>query len=115
VLKHPESATTLEAIAAHGAKAFYRAMRRAYCDRAEYLGDPDFVSVPQQQLPHPFYAAGNRVAATLTLNNAFASGKRPLSSMSPTFLVDERGVAILVTAASDPRGHGQIMLPPSKK
>ena len=151
------------------------AMRRAYRDRGEYLGDPDFINIPLKQLLHPFYAAGlrasirpdratpssalptdvpvkqgadtthfsvldrdgNRVAATLTVNyafgsafippgtgvllndemddfaakpgvpnayglvgadaNAIAPGKRPLSSMSPTFLETERGIAILGT------------------
>ena len=151
------------------------AMRRAYRDRAQYLGDPDFVSIPVQELIHPWYAAGlrasirtdratpsaslaavepapagnhtthfsildrdgNRVAATLSVNypfgsgfvapgtgvllndemddfsakpgvpnayglvgaeaNAIAPGKRPLSSMTPTFVESERGVAILGT------------------
>jgi gamma-glutamyltranspeptidase / glutathione hydrolase len=36
------------------------AMRRAYRDRAIYLGDPDFVSMPLQQLMSPDYAAGQR-------------------------------------------------------
>ena len=36
------------------------AMRHAYRDRAEYLGDPDFVSVPVAQLTSPLYAAGQR-------------------------------------------------------
>jgi gamma-glutamyltranspeptidase/glutathione hydrolase len=35
-------------------------MRRAYRDRALYLGDPDFVAMPVDQLVHPFYAAGGR-------------------------------------------------------
>jgi gamma-glutamyltranspeptidase / glutathione hydrolase len=36
------------------------AMRRAYRDRAIYLGDPDFVSMPLQQLMSLDYAAGQR-------------------------------------------------------
>lgn len=34
------------------------AMRRAYRDRAEYLGDTDFVEVPVATLTHPLYATG---------------------------------------------------------
>lgn len=33
-------------------------MRRAYRDRAEYLGDPDQVAMPIDRLLHPHYAAG---------------------------------------------------------
>ncbi|MEA3639891.1 MAG: gamma-glutamyltransferase [Lamprobacter sp.] len=33
-------------------------MRRAYRDRAHYLGDPDRVQVPVERLTHPFYTAG---------------------------------------------------------
>jgi gamma-glutamyltranspeptidase/glutathione hydrolase len=36
------------------------AMRRAYRDRALYLGDPDFVKMPLSQLISPDYAAGQR-------------------------------------------------------
>jgi gamma-glutamyltranspeptidase / glutathione hydrolase len=36
------------------------AMRRAYRDRAIYLGDPDFVKVPLAQLASTDYAAGQR-------------------------------------------------------
>ncbi|MET0066473.1 MAG: gamma-glutamyltransferase [Candidatus Thiodiazotropha sp.] len=87
------------------------AMRRAYRDRAEYLGDPDFFEVPVARLTHAWYAAGlsrdirmdratplgeedrlpaaegrdtthfsildqagNRVAATLSINYPFGSG-----------------------------------------
>jgi gamma-glutamyltranspeptidase/glutathione hydrolase len=38
------------------------AMRRAYRDRAFYLGDPDYVSIPQQQLLDKNYAAGLRTS-----------------------------------------------------
>lgn len=149
-------------------------MRRAYRDRAEYLGDPDFVDMPLARLTDPDYAAGlirdiqldsatpsrpprsvpavegqdtthysiidaegNRVAATLSINypfgacfvvpgtgillndemddfsarpgvpnvyglvggeaNAIAPGKRMLSSMTPTFVESDRGVAVLGT------------------
>ena len=152
------------------------AMRRAYRDRAVYLGDPDYFDVPVARLLDPDYldglalgidakratpsaelgdtpgldqsgtqtthfsvmdTDGNRVAATLSINlifgssfvaegtgvllndemddfsiksrtpnvygligdkaNAIEAGKRPLSSMSPTFLESKDRVAILGT------------------
>ena len=152
------------------------AMRRAYRDRADALGDPDFVEVPVARLTDPAYGKGlaatieldratpsavsskiearrslghqtthfsiidfegNRVAATLSINypfgsvfmppgtgvllndemddfsaragtpnayglvggeaNAIAPGKRPLSSMTPTFLERDDRIAILGT------------------
>lgn len=152
------------------------AMRRAYRDRAEYLGDSDLVSVRVQRLMSMSNAKqisanidvdtatansqlravaadtvkgtdtthfsildseGNRVAATLSINYPFGSGfvvpgtgvllndemddfsakpgvpnvyglvgaeanaiaayKRPLSSMSPSFVEDARGVVIIGT------------------
>ncbi|MBI4694221.1 MAG: gamma-glutamyltransferase [Gammaproteobacteria bacterium] len=152
------------------------AMRRAYRDRAAYLGDPDFVEVPVGKLTAKPYAAelaksideehatpssalpavgaaspqgphtthfsvldteGNRVAATLSINypfgaavvppgtgvllndemddfsarpatpngyglvgdeaNAIAPGKRPLSSMTPTFLEAPDRIGVLGT------------------
>ena len=41
------------------------ALRRAYRDRAEYLGDPDFVKIPVEQLLSPYYAAGQRTSIRL--------------------------------------------------
>ncbi len=38
------------------------AMRRAYRDRAEYLGDPDHVTMPVAELTSPLYAAGLRAS-----------------------------------------------------
>ncbi len=151
------------------------AMRRAYRDRAEYLGDPDYVDMPIERLTGDDYAAGlaagispteatassalapvvtepegphtthfsvmdaegNYVAATLSINypfgagmtvpgtgvllndemddfsqkpgvpnvyglvgaeaNAIAPGKRPLSSMSPTFVRSQDLVGVLGT------------------
>ncbi|MBI3546031.1 MAG: gamma-glutamyltransferase [Gammaproteobacteria bacterium] len=145
------------------------AMRLAYRDRAQYLGDADFVSVDAAHFLDPAYAAqlrqeisdpdktpqpakaegtntthfsiidraGNRVAATLSINtlfgsgfmpadtgvllnnemddfvlkpnvpntygligseaNAIAPGKRPLSSMTPTFLETDDEVVVLGT------------------
>ncbi|MCP5013712.1 MAG: gamma-glutamyltransferase [Ketobacter sp.] len=154
-------------------------MRRAYRDRAEHLGDPDFVKIPIERLTSASYLddlssnismshatpsselglpkqtgsgthtthfsiidkQGNRVAATLSINtpfgcgvtvagtgvllnnemddfsakpgspnaygligsqaNAIEPGKRPLSSMTPTFMeygpADNRQVAIIGT------------------
>jgi len=46
-------------------------MRRAYRDRAEYLGDPDFVDMPIEQLIHPLYAAG--LARDIRLDRATPS------------------------------------------
>ncbi len=152
------------------------AMRRAYRDRAAYLGDPDFIDVPVDRLLDKDYieglaltidperatpsselsdisseehtgtdtthfsivdTEGNRVSATLSINlpfgsgfvakgtgillnnemddfsvkpltanaygligdhaNAIAPGKRPLSSMTPTFLETEDRIGILGT------------------
>ncbi|NOX08907.1 MAG: gamma-glutamyltransferase [Gammaproteobacteria bacterium] len=150
-------------------------MRRAYRDRALYLGDMDQITIPLQHLLSTSHAddlrhsiqsddasvsasfadasslqegrdtthfsildkEGNRVAATMSINypfgsgftvpgtgillndemddfsskpgvpnvyglvgaeaNAIAAGKRPLSSMSPTFVEGKDGVAILGT------------------
>ncbi len=51
------------------------AMRRVHRDRAEYLGDPDFVSIPIEKLIHPFYAAGQR--ASIRMDRATPSDALP--------------------------------------
>jgi gamma-glutamyltranspeptidase/glutathione hydrolase len=50
-------------------------MRRAYRDRAEYLGDPDFVAMPLQRLLSPHYAAG--LVRDLDLRRATPGGPEP--------------------------------------
>lgn len=47
------------------------AMRRAFADRAEFLGDPDFVKVPVAGLTARAYA--DKLAATIDLNRASTS------------------------------------------
>jgi gamma-glutamyltranspeptidase/glutathione hydrolase len=51
------------------------AMRRAYRDRAIYLGDPDFVTVPIRQLTNTDYAAGQR--ASIRTDRAMPSDLLP--------------------------------------
>lgn len=51
------------------------ALRRAYRDRADYLGDPDFVKIPIARLLHPFYADGLR--ASIRLDRATPSASLP--------------------------------------
>src|SRR6266702_1024249 len=89
------------------------AMKRAYADRARYLGDPAFVDAPTQIMITKDYAAKQRASIDLSratpwagASNAFGlvgfeanlpgPGKRPLSSMSPTIVLKD-GKPILVT------------------
>jgi len=51
------------------------AMRRMHQDRAVYLGDPDFVSIPIEMLTSRFYAAGQRTS--IRLDRATASESLP--------------------------------------
>jgi gamma-glutamyltranspeptidase/glutathione hydrolase len=48
-------------------------MRRAFADRAEFMGDPDFVKVPAAELIKKDYAALRR--STIDLNHASASSQ----------------------------------------
>lgn len=55
--------TDLKSLGWHHPDAIHlmvEAMRIAYADRSEYLGDPDFVKVPQQQLINPEYGKYRR-------------------------------------------------------
>ncbi|MBV6416344.1 MAG: Glutathione hydrolase proenzyme [Steroidobacteraceae bacterium] len=50
-------------------------MQRAHRDRAVWLGDPDFVTMPVAELIHPYYAAGLR--ASIRLDRAMPSADLP--------------------------------------
>lgn len=65
----------------HRVHLIVEAMRRAYRDRAEYLGDPDYVQMPVAELTSPLYAAGLR--ASIRLDKATPSDMLP-GYMSPT-------------------------------
>jgi gamma-glutamyltranspeptidase/glutathione hydrolase len=69
---------------AHRSHLIVEAMRRAYRDRAEYLGDPDFVQMPIAQLTSPDYAAGLRASIN--------PGKATPSDMLPGYLETPQGI-----------------------
>ena len=63
------------------------AMRRAYRDRAEFLGDTDFTEVPIKRLTHPFYAAGQRMSIRIdkaTPSDALAGFDTPAGQGTDT-------------------------------
>ena len=59
------------------------AMRRAYRDRAEYLGDPDYVKMPVVELTSPLYAAGLRAS--------ILPDKATPSNMLPGYMAPPQG------------------------
>ncbi|HEY4530638.1 MAG TPA: gamma-glutamyltransferase [Luteimonas sp.] len=69
---------------AHRTHLVVESMRRAFRDRTFYLGDPDFVEVPQRLLTSPDYAAGLR--STIHPERATPS---ELLSGAPTPIEDE--------------------------
>jgi gamma-glutamyltranspeptidase/glutathione hydrolase len=91
-------------------------MRRAYRDRAEYLGDPDFVDMPLQRLLSPFYAAGQRTSLRLdraTPSSSLAS-IQPLESegrnTSHFSILDREGNAVSVTQSIN-LSFGSLFMP----
>jgi gamma-glutamyltranspeptidase/glutathione hydrolase len=60
---------------AHAKHLIIEAMRRAYRDRAIFLGDPDFVKMPLEQLTSVDYAAGQR--SSIRADKAMPSGLLP--------------------------------------
>jgi gamma-glutamyltranspeptidase/glutathione hydrolase len=63
------------------------AMRRAYRDRAEFLGDTDFSKVPIDRLTNADYAAGQRMSIRIdkaTSSNALAGFQVPASKGADT-------------------------------
>ncbi|WP_255551057.1 gamma-glutamyltransferase [Granulicella sp. dw_53] len=59
------------------------AFRRAYMDRGDYLGDPDFASMPLKQMADPKYASAWRKTITPLKPTASADLVRPAGFMPP--------------------------------
>ncbi len=59
------------------------AFRRAYMDRADYLGDPDFTPQPLKEMANPTYAAAWRTSIDPTKPTPSADLKRPAGFMPP--------------------------------
>ena len=71
-------------------------MRRAFRDRTFYLGDPDFVQVPQRLLTSPDYAAGLRATinpARATPSDLLSGDPTPLEGNDTTHfsIIDAQG------------------------
>ena len=73
------------------------AMRRAYRDRAEYLGDPDYVEIPVQRLTDPDYAAGLRAA--------IRKDRATPSALLPGFTAESRGTDTTHFSVLDTEGN----------
>ncbi|MBI1909521.1 MAG: gamma-glutamyltransferase [Deltaproteobacteria bacterium] len=89
-------------------------MRRAYRDRAVYLGDPDFFPVPQKRLLSPDYI--QKQSASIDLTKATDSQEIPLSpieSHGTTHLsiVDRAGNAVATTQTIN-TGFGALVMVP---
>ena len=62
----------------HRTHLVIEAMRRAFRDHNDYLGDPDFVKIPMDMLLSPYYAAGLR--QTILMDKATPSSMLPVSA-----------------------------------
>ena len=90
------------------------AMRRAYADRARYLGDPDFVNAPTQVLLAKDYAARQRASidpdrATPSADALKIAPQREGSNTTHYSVVDSRGNAVSNTYTLNfPYGVGLV-------
>jgi gamma-glutamyltranspeptidase/glutathione hydrolase len=94
--------------------AMIEAMKRAYADRARYLGDPDFISAPVATLMSKEYAAKQRASidldrATPWTDALSATPPREGSNTTHFSVVDSRGNAVSNTYTLNfPYGVGLV-------
>lgn len=92
------------------------AQRRAYADRAEFLGDPDFVDVPSEMLTSKEYARARFAdfdAARATDSNSIGAGSWPTESLETTHLsvADKFGNAVSMTTTLNRSFGNRIVVP----
>ena len=98
------------------------AMRRAFRDRTFFLGDPDFVSIPQRVLTSPEYAMGLRATinpAKATPSDLLSGSQTPLEDDETTHfsIIDAEGnrvgatqtVNLLYGSGLIPQGTGVLL------
>ena len=76
--------TDLQSLGWHHPNAIHlmvEAMKIAYSDRAKYLGDPDFVKVPIQQLISPTYAKKRRQEINMKMTTPSAEIKPEIKTL----------------------------------
>ena len=91
------------------------AMRRAYHDRALYLGDPDFVEIPEKRLLSPDYAAGlrNSIRSDTAMPSRYLAGevveKESGNNTTHFSVIDRQGNRVAATLSINyPFGSGFI-------
>ncbi|MES2603292.1 MAG: gamma-glutamyltransferase [Pseudomonadota bacterium] len=92
------------------------AQRRAYADRAEYLGDPDFVDVPAARLISKEYALSRFAdfdAKKATDSASIGAGTWPEESPQTTHfsVVDKAGNAVAITTTLNRSYGNRIVIP----
>lgn len=112
ILQHYDLETMDQAQRVH---IIVEAMRRAYRDRAEFMGDTDFVSVPSQRLRSKAYA--DHLIKTIQLDKATPSRDLPLTSHSDSqgkdtthfSILDQQGNRVSATLSINyPFGSGFV-------
>ena len=92
------------------------AQRRAYADRAEFLGDPDFVEVPSAMLTSKAYALTRFSSfdpAQASLSENIAAGPWPEESPQTTHysVMDNQGNGVSVTTTLNRSYGNKIVVP----
>ena len=92
------------------------AMRRAYRDRALYLGDPDFYPVPKDRLTDANYAAGLRAGIMFdrATPSSMLSGRDPLPAGTDTThfsIMDAEGNMVAATLSVNTPFGSSFMVP----